>query len=206
VGRARTRGQRAGLSHQGVLAAARDLLASGGPDALTMRALAERLGVAPNALYSHVDSKTALIDEILDDLLAEIEAPALDRPDPAAALHALMAATHRVLLAHPHLVPLYLARQGARGPHAQRLGELMLTWLEQYGLTGSQAVEARRVLIVYTLGFAAFATRPLFQADTQPQLSAVYLVATFDTGLGWLLDGISSRCEGSAPETVPDPS
>jgi TetR/AcrR family tetracycline transcriptional repressor len=161
------------------------VLASGGPDALTMRALAQRLGVAPNALYSHVDSKTALIDEILDDLLAEIEA--------AAALHALMAATHRVLLAHPHLVPLYLARQGARGPHAQRLGELMLTWLEQYGLTGSQAVEARRVLIVYTLGFAAFATRPLFQTDTQPQRPAGDLVATFDTGLRWLLDGISSR-------------
>ncbi|MBD0283747.1 MAG: helix-turn-helix transcriptional regulator, partial [Thermoleophilaceae bacterium] len=58
---ARAPGQRAGLSRDRVLAAAHELLADGGLDALTMRALAERLGVRPNALYSHVASKTELI-------------------------------------------------------------------------------------------------------------------------------------------------
>jgi hypothetical protein len=34
-------------------------------------ALAERVDVKPNALYRHVASNTALIDEILDDVLAD---------------------------------------------------------------------------------------------------------------------------------------
>ncbi len=61
-------GQRAGLSQPAVLAAARELLATAGVDGLTMRALARRLDVAPNALYSHVRSKTDLLDALLDDL------------------------------------------------------------------------------------------------------------------------------------------
>lgn len=112
----RTPGQRAGLTRPAVLAAARELLAAGGLEALTMRALADRLHVAPNALYSHVAGKTALIDELLDELLALVEAPPEDVADPRAGLHRVMASTYDVRLAHADLVPLYLARQGARGP------------------------------------------------------------------------------------------
>ncbi|MBC7372535.1 MAG: helix-turn-helix transcriptional regulator [Frankiales bacterium] len=43
-----------------VLEAARELLVERGIAELSMRALAGRLGVAPNALYSHVASKTQL--------------------------------------------------------------------------------------------------------------------------------------------------
>ena len=71
----RSPGQRAGLTYAAVLAAARELLAEGGLPALSMRSLANRLGVAPNALYSHVGSKTALLDDLLDDLLALVAAP-----------------------------------------------------------------------------------------------------------------------------------
>ena len=49
-----------------MIAAPRELLADGGVDALTMRALARRLEVAPNAVYSHVASKSALLDDVLD--------------------------------------------------------------------------------------------------------------------------------------------
>ena len=62
-------GQRAGLTRAAVLDTAHALLAEDGLDALTMRALARRLGVAPNALYSHVPGKTELVDALLDDRL-----------------------------------------------------------------------------------------------------------------------------------------
>lgn len=176
-----------------MLAAAHELLAERGLEALTMRALAEHVGVSPNALYSHVASKTELIDAVLDDVLDEVEAPAPDVEPPTAGLHALMASTHDVLLAHPDLVPIYVARQGARGPNAQRLGEVMLALLERAGVSGPRALEARRVLIVYTIGFAAFATRPPFEHGGESKLPAQGIHATFDTGLGWLLAGISVR-------------
>lgn len=104
------------LTRAAVLSAARDLLADEGLESLTMRGLAENLDVAPNALYSHVASKTALIDDLLDEVLAEVQAPTQDVEDPIGGVHLLMASTYDVLLAHPALVPLYLARQGARGP------------------------------------------------------------------------------------------
>lgn len=187
----RTPGQRAGLSRARVLATAHQLLAESGLDALTMRALAERLEVAPNALYSHVASKTTLIDDVLDDVLDEVEAPAADIEDPTAGLHELMASTYQILLAHRDLVPLYLARQGARGPNAQRLGEIMLDLLARAGVSGTAAHEALRVLIVYTIGFAAFATRPPIHPGAGSPVPAEELSENFDSGLRWLLAGIA---------------
>ncbi len=175
-----------------MLAAAHQLLAERGLEALTMRGLAERLDVAPNALYSHVPSKTALIDDVLDDVLAEVEAPTGDVEDPHAGLHSLMASTYEVLLAHADLIPLYLARQGARGPNAQRLGDIMLTLLADAGVTGTRAREALRVLIVYTIGFAAFTTRPPIDAGAGPELPAEEVRGNFDSGLRWLLAGIAA--------------
>ncbi|MBD0282168.1 MAG: TetR/AcrR family transcriptional regulator, partial [Thermoleophilaceae bacterium] len=173
-----------------VLAAAHELLADGGLDALTMRALAERLGVRPNALYSHVASKTELIDAVLDDVVAEVEPPSRDTDDANAGLYALMASTYDVLLRHPDLVPLYVARQGARGPNAKGLGEVMLALLERGGVSGRRALDARRVLIVYTIGFAGFATSPPFEGIGDRPLSGDEIRANFNAGLGWLLGGI----------------
>ena len=66
--------------------------------------------------------------------------------------------TYVTLTEQPDLVPFYLARQGARGPNAVRLGEVLDVLLARAGVRGSSVPEARRVLIVHTIGFAAFAT------------------------------------------------
>lgn len=186
----RTPGQRAGLTRADVLAAARGLVAERGLEALTMRALARRLDVAPNALYSHVESKAALIDDVLDDVLAEVEVPAA-AVDPAHGLHALMASSYGVLLAHPDLVPLYLARQGARGGNAQRLGDVMLRQLGAAGVTDAAAREAQRVLIVFTIGFAAFATHPPIAAGGGALIPDEELRRNFESGLRLLLAGVT---------------
>lgn len=172
-----------------MLAAARLLLDEGGLDGLTMRALAGRMGVSPNALYSHVESKTALVDGVLDAVLAEVVAPDATG-DPAAGLHAVMASTYEVLLAHPGLVPVYVARQGARGPNAQRLGDVMLGLLERAGLDADDAREGLRVLVVFTIGFAAFATGSPLEERAGRSPRADELRRSFDRALRWLLDGI----------------
>lgn len=187
---ARSPGQRAGLTRPAVLAAAREVLAENGVQAMTMRTLAHRLGVAPNALYSHVANKTALVEDLLDDLLASIPAPAVDEGDPIAGLVDLMTSTYRVLTAHPDLVPLYLARQGARGPHAVHLGQIMDALLTRAGMAQDEVAQARRVLIIHTIGSAAFATGAPAEPDTARPLSAVESGNTFARGLRWLLAGI----------------
>ena len=215
--RRRGAGQRAGLSRRQVLAAARRIADAEGVDRLTMRRLAAELGVMPNALYTYVPDKEALLDALLDDLLADV-----DPGDPAAeedwrdGLVGVMDASRRLLLAHPQLAPVFLARP-ALGPNAARLGEITLALLRRGGVEGERAVEALRVLLIYSLGFAAFQA-PRLQTDSPArteQVEAAYaglpedrfprlrrlagpLAAPtddrqFHTGLRWLLDGIAAR-------------
>lgn len=186
----RSPGQRAGLTRERVLEVARNLVADEGVDGLTMRALAGRLGVLPNALYSHVPTKDALVDALLDDLLAEVQAPDPDIADPIVGLRSLMSSTYEVLVTHADLVALYISRQGARGPNAQRLGELMLALLDRLDVTGERAVDARRVLIVYTIGFAAFSPLPITGQRPPP---AAKIAQDFTAGLDWLLAGIATH-------------
>lgn len=188
----RNPGQRAGLDHSAVLGAARDVLAERGLEGLSMRALAARLGVSPNALYSHVDSKTGLVDDLLDGALAAVAAPSPDLDRPLQGVHDLMTSSYEVLLSHADLIPLYLARQGARGPNAQRLGDLTLALLDQVGVTGQDASRALHVLIVYTIGAAAFATRSPLSAGTAASTSAEDHRAEFERGLQWILTGITA--------------
>src|SRR5437868_6349311 len=63
------------LNRQRVLAAAMAFADAAGPDALSMRGLAERLGVVPMALYKHVANKEELIDGMIDLVIGEIAAP-----------------------------------------------------------------------------------------------------------------------------------
>src|SRR4029453_17845903 len=67
---------RAPLSRERVLAAAVDLADAGGVDALSMRNLAQRLGVVPMALYKHVANKDELLDGMVDVVVGEIDPPA----------------------------------------------------------------------------------------------------------------------------------
>lgn len=164
-----------------MLAAARELIAADGAGALSMRALARRLDVAPNALYSHVTDKTDLLDQLLDGLLADVAVP----PPEAAPLDGVatvMTSSYRTLTAHPELMPLFLARQGARGPNAVRLGEILDGLLAEAGVR--DVPEARRVLIVHTIGFAAF-------AGGAEVLPAEVTAAGFAKSLGWLLAGMT---------------
>src|SRR5262245_48129764 len=66
---------RSPLSRDRVLRAAVALADAAGVDALSMRRLAQDLGVVPMALYKHVSSKDELLDGMIDLLVAEIGPP-----------------------------------------------------------------------------------------------------------------------------------
>jgi TetR/AcrR family tetracycline transcriptional repressor len=210
-------GQRAGLSRETVLGAARAIADEEGVERLTMRRLADALGVTPNALYSYVPDKEALLDALLDRLLGDVVAGVRGREDDwREGLIRVLDASRRLLLAHPQLVPVFLSRPGL-GSNAAILGEVTFENLRKAGLEGERAVDAFRVLLIYTLGFAAFQA-PRRQADAEartergeaafgslpedefPEMRRVAsFLAThptdenFHAGLGWLLDGMVSN-------------
>ncbi|WP_222268718.1 TetR/AcrR family transcriptional regulator [Modestobacter marinus] len=68
-------GRRAPLNRDRVLRAAVALADETGIDALSMRNLAERLGVVPMALYKHVANKEELLDGMVEVVVGEIDPP-----------------------------------------------------------------------------------------------------------------------------------
>src|SRR5438132_14401255 len=68
--------RRVQLSRDRVLRAAVALADNVGIEALSMRKLAEELGVVPMALYKHVANKEGLRDGMIDVVVGEIDPPA----------------------------------------------------------------------------------------------------------------------------------
>ncbi|MGW2218685.1 TetR/AcrR family transcriptional regulator [Nonomuraea sp. NPDC001684] len=88
-----------------IVAAARELVEAGGADALTMRALAARLGIRAPSLYKHFPDKSAVEAELIAIALAELAA-ALERAERdggGEGLAALGRAYRAYALGHPHL-------------------------------------------------------------------------------------------------------
>jgi AcrR family transcriptional regulator len=205
-------GQKAGLSGETVLDAARSIADQEGIEALTMRRLADALGVMPNALYTYYPTKDALLDALLDSLLGEIETGHLDSKGWRDALIRIMDDSRRLLLSHPRLVEVFLTRPSA-GPNAGRLGEMTFRALRRAGLHGDEAVAAFRILLIFSLGYAAFqaprlgdeersrrgesAFRSLPPEDYQEVRTVAAHLArppddeTFLVGISWILDGIA---------------
>ncbi|MFF0945952.1 TetR/AcrR family transcriptional regulator [Kocuria sp. CPCC 205300] len=70
--------RRAPLSRDRVLRAAVVFADTSGIEALSMRSLAQQLGVVPMALYKHVASKEELLDGMVDVVVAAIDPPRLE--------------------------------------------------------------------------------------------------------------------------------
>lgn len=102
-----------------ILAAARTLLEQEGPEALTMRRLAGRVGITAPSLYKHFPDKSSVVNALADAMLRET-AQALEAAESASpgSFPALAAAYRAHALAHPDLYRLTTAR-----PHPQELEE-----------------------------------------------------------------------------------
>lgn len=93
---------RATLNRARVVAAAIALADAEGLEAVSMRALAEQLGVVPMALYKHVADKEDLLNGMVNALIAEMpEAPALPPGKWQEALRQTLLGARAVITAHP---------------------------------------------------------------------------------------------------------
>jgi TetR/AcrR family transcriptional regulator, tetracycline repressor protein len=154
------------LSREQVVTAAREIAAREGVENLSMRRLGDAVGVMPNALYTYLADKAAILDAVLDDLLGDVKRPRQPMTW-SQGLVSLMSSYRKLLLTQPGLVALTVSRP-MYGPNALRLREDMLTLLRRGGLDDADAVSAFFALFAYTTGFVAFETaRVAGKRDTQ---------------------------------------
>jgi TetR/AcrR family tetracycline transcriptional repressor len=155
------------LARELIIKEALALLEEHGPGALSMRRLADRLGVAPTALYTHVRGKADLIDGLIDQVYAGLTLE-LDRSgDWTQQLATLGQQVREHLLAHPAVVP-YALQQPGLGPHSLRLGEAIYDILRPAGFSDQAVVGTVYALLTYILGFVALEVP---RAGTDPQTS-----------------------------------
>ncbi|MBT2443227.1 TetR/AcrR family transcriptional regulator [Streptomyces sp. ISL-36] len=109
-------------------------MASGGPDAITLRAIAREMGMTANALYGYFATRDDLVTALIDDVYTAL-ADAVDTAwrtaataGPAARIHAWAEAFRGWALDHPEgfrlvygdPVPGYRAPEGGAAPEAAR--------------------------------------------------------------------------------------
>jgi AcrR family transcriptional regulator len=141
------------LTRERVVAEALTVIAHDGVQALTMRALAARLGVVPGALYHHVGNKQQLHDLVLDNVLAEVDVHLDPSLDWTGQLKLLAHRLRQVLEAHPGVAGILKTRDPL-GPHSLALAEAFLGPLQAAGFGDREAGLAFFLLVDYTIGFA----------------------------------------------------
>lgn len=155
---AATEQRRQTLTQHRVVTEALTLIAEEGVPALTMRALAARLGVVPGALYRHVPNKERLQDLILDGVLAEVDCDIEGTLPWTEQITTLAHRLRTVLANHPGVAALLTTRDPL-GPHSLALAEAFLRPLHAAGFPHQQAGHAYFLIIGYTLGFEIANTR-----------------------------------------------
>jgi AcrR family transcriptional regulator len=91
---------RSPLSRERILGAAVALADQEGVESLSMRRLAQELGVVPMALYKHVANKDEMLDGMVDVVVGEIDPPLADT-DWKTAMRERILSARRALLRHP---------------------------------------------------------------------------------------------------------
>ena len=165
----RRRGPRRALTEDEILDAALDLLDIGGPDAASVRGIAARVGVAPNAVYTYFPGKAAVIKALVERLLGEVDHDVFaDRERPwRERVEALALELRERLSAHPGAVTLMIGGP-MNGPNALALNERLLQLLSDAGLDSTQAAQASYPLIVYVFGSIALEVADEHQAGPLP--------------------------------------
>lgn len=175
----RQRGQHAGLTRAAVVDAACALAQREGIGALSMRRCAAHLGVAPNALYTHVPDKATLVDLVVEAALAELPAPEDDGW--RRRLEGILTALHHALAGRPDMAAHLLTRPGD-GPEAVRIRHEIVTALGEAGVSPPRQADAAHTMMVFTLGAACATTK--VEEGSGPHRA-------FHDGLAWMLDGIA---------------
>ena len=206
---------RAPLTRQRVLATAVDLADRDGIGSLSMRKLAQELGVEAMSLYHHVANKDAILDGLIDLVFGEIDLP-VGEADWKAAMRSRAVSAREVLRRHPWATGLMESRS-TPGPATLRHHDAVLGILRNAGFPLELAAHAYSLLDSYIYGFAlqetslpfntpeetaevAQAMMAEFPADAYPHLTEIAVehvlqpgysyASEYQFGLDLILDGL----------------
>jgi AcrR family transcriptional regulator len=188
-----------------IVTAAVEIFREAGLDAVSMRSVANRLGVSPVPLYSRVGNKDALIDAIADRLFASLTPPCVE--DETWASYATRWASElrsQVAFARESRLVLSLGRQAF-----VEVSRPLVDLMRHDGFRADAAVQACRLLMWATVGFVAVEAgarpprrpKPVRPGGDAGGVDSAEADALFAIHIRYLIDGIARdvATERSAP-------
>ena len=139
------------LSMERVMRAAITLADQGGVESLTMRRLAQELGVGPMSLYYYVANKDDLLNAMLDRVMSEIGLP-LPGVEWKETIRKAARSANTVLLRHRWALSLVMS-PARLGPARMRFMDSLLRCLREAGFTADQTHHAYHALDGHIIGF-----------------------------------------------------
>jgi len=133
-----------------VLHAAIALADKDGIEALSMRKLAQELGVEAMSLYNHVANKNDVLDGMVDAVAGEIAAPS-GEADWKTAIRTIAISSYETLLRHPWAGGLWMHQMP--GPARLRHFDAVLGSLREAGFSDRLTYHAYHILQSYVLGY-----------------------------------------------------
>lgn len=197
------------LTRAGVIASGLALIDRSGADALTMRGLADAVGVSPMALYNHFSSKRDFLAAVAESVIgtAAFDGGKSNWRDQ---IHHCFAALRSLCLQHPGL-PRLLEMEGAAPATVFGPMEVTLRALQKAGLDDIDSLRTYFVLVGYTLAQAIYQKRPIPALEPSEQVRAERIMgrgyvavenlklpaewdfdASFVFGISLILDGVKS--------------
>src|SRR6185503_10566644 len=147
-----TPGHRAPLTRERVLHGAVAIADAGGIAALTIRALADKLGVKPMSVYHHVANKDEILDGIVDLVFSEIDLPTTGG-DWRTEIRRRATSARAVLRRHSWAIGLMESRTSP-GPATLRHHDAVIATLRGAGFSVEMTAHAYALLDAYVYGFA----------------------------------------------------
>jgi AcrR family transcriptional regulator len=203
------------LSRERVLRAAFDRTDKDGIESLSMRKLAQELGVEAMSLYRHVRNKGEIVDGMVDLVFSEIGLPP-PGGDWKTAMRQRAISARQVLARHPWAIGLMESRS-TPGPATLQHHDAVIGCLREAGFSIAMAAHAYSALDSYIYGFAlqqaslpfasskeavevADSIRRQFPVDAYPYLMEMAVkhvlqpgydyANEFEFGLDLILDGL----------------
>jgi AcrR family transcriptional regulator len=205
------------LSRESIARAALDLVDREGADSLTLRRVAESLGVGAMSLYTYVDDKEALIRDVVALLLAEVEIPeSCDEPWEDCII-AGARSLREMALRHPHAFPFVAFADYGQWPlstYAQRVDQALLG----QGVPEELLPLLASMLDAFSTGFLMLETKALTRsvsaADTlfsdeshapAPTYALKHPDEAYEQGITLIVAGLKATCPAAeAAPTSPD--
>jgi AcrR family transcriptional regulator len=177
-----------------IVAAGRDILAAGGQDRLTMRSVADRVGVRAPSLYKHVRDRAALLTAVaeaaVDDLAARLEAT-------DGSVEALGHAYRDFARQRPEEFRLMQSASAPPEALARAAGPVLRMGREFVG--EPDALEAARLMTAWATGFLWMEISGAFRLGGDVDRSFAYGLTQIRRALTAAADGRPARGPAQAP-------